>query len=123
MIVLIMYDMGVVVGFVDDVMVMYVGCIVEYVLVDLIFVVLLYLYMIGLFNVLLWLIDVDDVLFVVIFGNLLMFGIVLVGCVFVKCCMYVEECCGVVCLVFEIYGVVGVVCVCYCLVVDLMGGL
>lgn len=67
-IIMIIYDFGVVVGICDKVLVMYVGCTMEYGNVCDVFYQFVYFYFIGLFNVVLCF-DVEGEIMLIIFGN------------------------------------------------------
>lgn len=78
-IIMIIYDLGVVVGFCDKVLVMYAGCIMEYGLVNDIFYNLSYFYVEGLLSVILCL-DIEGEVLLMILGNLFNLLCLFVGC-------------------------------------------
>lgn len=86
-----MYDLGVVVEMVDEIVVMYVGWIVERVNVDMIFVVFEHFYMWGLLFLILCLDLLCGEELVLIFGCLLLLINLFGGCSFYLCCLYVCE--------------------------------
>lgn len=86
-----MYDFGVVVNVVDWVVVMYVGQVVELGMVDEIFYDLCYLYIWGLFVLMLSLDSIDQEKLMVILGMLFDLMNFLKGDVFVFCSLYVMK--------------------------------
>lgn len=116
-IIMIIYDLGVVVGICDKVLVMYVGCIMEYGKVCDVFYQFVYLYLIGLFNVVLCL-DSEGVEMLMILGNFFNLLCLFKGCLFQLCCFYVMEICNNV-LLFEVFSS-GCLCVCFKLVEELL---
>lgn len=114
---MIMYDMGVVVCIVDDVMVMYVGKLVEQVFVCEFFYQICMLYFIGFFGVILCVDKVEKELFILIKGNFLLLINFLDVCLFVDCCLIVMDVCCMCELEFFFVVMVGgveywVVCIC-----------